>query len=104
MEAIWSQITPPNTEGDLNAWLFIAAVFVLAAAIGVLAKYVAALVKRLADGQLVPRDVAATEQRLADVLAQVSRALEASAEREREFMMWIRTRTDDHTKEISHDR
>lgn len=80
----------PATQ-NLNEWLFLAALFAVVAALMIVARYLAKLVNLLAGGQLVPRDVHATEQQLTTVLAQVAQALQESAERERHYLEMLRS-------------
>lgn len=93
---IISQIQEPPTTSDLNEWLFLAAVSILAGAVMVLARYIAQLVRQLTSGMLVPRDVVTAESRLTEALSQVAAALTESSSREREYMRWIEHRNENH--------
>ncbi len=92
MVVLVGQVPSAPSTSNLNEWLFLAAVIVLAGAVAVLARYIAQLVRQLTAGQLVARDVVEAEKRLTDVLAQVADALAAAAERERAYMEWLRGR------------
>lgn len=93
---LFAQIQEPPSTSDLNEWLFLAALFVLAGSVAILARYIAKLVGQLTSGMLVPRDVVTAESRLTEALSQVAAALAESSSREREYMRWIEHRNENH--------
>lgn len=83
--------TPPETN-DINVWLVIIVVLVLAVAVLTVARKLGRLIDILAAGGLVPHDVEETIKVQNESIKAMATALNRSSDRETEYMRWIEHR------------